>query len=288
VSSVQASTLSRSKQRSVWEGQRVVVTKGPFKGYHGLVKIQYEDGVDVELDAKLASSGQTRQRFLIKDVLIECLVECVMQYLLIYAWTNPFRRHTAMPVASSSRLNRTPPPEVMTRPLTPEPEETEEDARWSIARRPSESLGDRVDFSCVYSRKAWKHWLFAEELQEALGDECIPFHIRGVPSSSRHAKYEGLTAKTVVAAKRKISPEPNEVVMSVVQKRRPTQISIDPFFLVPWTPVEGNKVIIVGHRWIGQVGKLVKLEHGCCEVELAPSGVLSYFKAEDVVNILKK
>jgi hypothetical protein len=85
VSSVQASTLSRSKHRSVWEGQRVVVAKGPFKGYHGLVKVQYDNGVDVELDAKLASSGQTRQRFLIEDVFIERLVECVMQYLFLYA-----------------------------------------------------------------------------------------------------------------------------------------------------------------------------------------------------------
>jgi hypothetical protein len=145
-----------------------------------------------------------------------------------------------------------------------------------------------VDFSCVYSRQAGKHWLFAEELQEALGDECIPFHIRGVPSSSCHAKYEGLTAKTVVAAKRKISPEPNEVVMSVVQKRRPKQISIDPFFLVPWTPVEGNKVIIVGYGLIGHVGKLVKRDHGSCAVELASSGALLYFTEADVVNVLKK
>ena len=128
----------------------------------------------------------------------------------------------------------------------------------------------------------------AEELQEVLRDGCIPFDIRGAPASSLHAKkYEGLTAKTVAPAKQKISPEPNEVVVSVVQKGRPTQISIDPSFLVPWTPVEGNKVVIVGRRCIGQVGKLVKLDHGCCAVELAPSNELSYFTEVDVVNILK-
>jgi hypothetical protein len=93
-----------------------------------------------------------------------------------------------------------------------------------------------------------------------------------------------------VVAKRKISPEPNEVVMSVVQKGRPKQISIDPSFLVPWTLVEGNKVIIVEYHRIGQVGKLVKLDHGCCAVELASSlsGEVSYFKEADIVNVLEK
>lgn len=66
------------------------------------------------------------------------------------------------------------------------------------------------------------------------------------------------------------------------------QISIDPYFLVPWTPVEGNKVVVVGCRSIGQVGKLVKLDHRCCAVELAPSGELSYFTEADIVNVLKK
>lgn len=289
MSGIQAPTLSRSKHRGVWEDQRVVVAKGPLKGYHGLVKAQYEDGVNVELDAKLVS-GRTRQRFPIEDVFRERLVKCVMQYLFLYVWTNPFHRHTAMPVmpvASSNRSSGTPPPEVMIRPLTPEQEEPEEDLPWSTARRPSESIGDRLDFSCVYSRSAWKHWLFAEELQDALGDGCIPFHIRSVPTSSPHAKYEGTTAKTVVVAKRKISPELNEVVMSVLQKGRPTQISILPSFLVPWSPIEGNKVVIVGYRWIGQVGKLVKMDHECCVVELASSGELSYVTEADVVNLLE-
>jgi len=61
VSGVQASTLSRSKDRYVWEDQQVVIVKGPFKGYHGLIKAQCKDGVDVDLDAKLASSGSIRK-----------------------------------------------------------------------------------------------------------------------------------------------------------------------------------------------------------------------------------
>jgi hypothetical protein len=56
----------------------VVVTKGAFKWYHGLVKGQYEDGIDVELDAKLALFGQTRKQFLIENIVLECHVECVM------------------------------------------------------------------------------------------------------------------------------------------------------------------------------------------------------------------
>ena len=121
-----------------------------------------------------------------------------------------------------------------------------------------------------------------------LHEECIPFHVRGVPTSSPHARLEGLSAKTVPLARRKIDPQLNEVVVSVVQKGKPTQISINPSFLVPWAPSEGNKIVIIGYRWIGQVGKLVKLEHGCCIVELESSGTVSYFKDEDIVNLLKK
>ena len=98
---------------------------------------------------------------------------------------------------------------------------------------------------------------------------------------------------SVVVANRMISPEPNEVVMSVMKKGRVgkvgrmIQISIDPSFLVPWAPTKGAKVIIVGYRWIGQVGKLVKRNPEGCAVELSSTGEISYFKEADVVNILK-
>lgn len=256
VSGVQASTFFGSKQRWVWEDQRVVIARGPLKGYHGLVKAQYDDGVDVELDAKLAS-GQTRQRFLIEDVSIECLVEHIAM--------------PVMPVASSSRLSGSPPPEVMAHPLTLEPEEPEESIPCGTAQRPT-----------------WKHWILAEEIQEILRDACIPFYIRGVPASSPHAKYEGCSTKTVVVAKRNISPEPNEVVVIVAQRAKRMQISIDPSFLIPWDLTEGSKVVIVGDRWIGQVGKLVKLDHGCCTVRLASSSEPLYFTVADVVLILDR
>jgi hypothetical protein len=76
--------------------------------------------------------------------------------------------------------------------------------------------------------------------------------------------------------------------MSVFQKGRMTQISINPSFLVPWNLVEGGKVVIVGYHRIGQVGKLVKKDHECCAVELESSGELSYFTEADVVIVLKK
>lgn len=47
-------------------------------------------------------------------------------------------------------------------------------------------------------------------------------------------------------------------------------------------------MVIVGDHQIGQVGKLVKLDHGCCAVELVPSGEQSYFSEGDVVNVLLK
>ena len=140
----------------------------------------------------------------------------------------------------------------------------------------------------IYFKLVCKHWLFAEEVQEHLRDQVIPFDIRGIPVSSSQAGLEGRTAKTVSLAKCRIDPQPNQVVVTVVQRGKPTQISIDPSYLVPWRPSAGNKVLVIGHRWIGQVGKLVELKHGCCTVELEHSGKVSYFKDQDVVNLVKK
>ncbi|KAH9033066.1 hypothetical protein EDB85DRAFT_2145105 [Lactarius pseudohatsudake] len=106
VSGVQAAALHRSEHRRIWEGKRVMITKGSLKGYHGLVKAEDPNGVDVELDAKIASHGLAKQHFQYGEFQVEPI---------------------SMPVvASLSRLNRTPPPEDVPRAITPEPEEPEE------------------------------------------------------------------------------------------------------------------------------------------------------------------
>ncbi|KAH9047109.1 hypothetical protein EDB84DRAFT_1435148, partial [Lactarius hengduanensis] len=224
-------------------GKRVMITKGSLKGYHGLVKAEDPNGVDIELDAKVASHGLAKQHFQYGEFQVEPI---------------------SMPVASPSRLNRTPPPEDVPRAITPESEEPEENTAYS---------------------RSWPQGL--EEIQGVLREECIPFHVQGIPALSPHIGLNGRTAKTVPVVNQKILPEPNEVIVSVVQRRKPTQISIDPSNLVPWTPSEGNKVVIIGRRCTGQVGKLLKLEHECCTIELESSGEITLFMVEDVANVLK-
>ncbi|KAF8263029.1 hypothetical protein EI94DRAFT_1879950 [Lactarius quietus] len=244
VSGVQAVALPTTKHRHIWEGKQIVITRGSFKGYHGLVKTEDLHSVDVELDAKVSSHGQARQRFQFGEFQLKPI---------------------AIPVASSSRLNRTPPPEDIPHTLTPDPEEP--------------------DGSTVYPQSSW---LFAEEIQGVLREECIPFRIRGIPALSPHAGLNGLTAKTVPVTSQKILPEPKEVIVSVVQKKRPTQISIEPSYLKPWIPSEGNKVLIIGNGWIGQVGKLILLERGSCTIKLESSGEYVSAAVEDVVNVLRR
>ncbi|KAH9083974.1 hypothetical protein EDB83DRAFT_2512287 [Lactarius deliciosus] len=105
VSGVQAATLPKTEQRRIWEGKRVIITRGSLKGYRGLVKAEGPTGVHVELDAKVALYGQARQHFQFGEFRLEPI---------------------AMPVASPSRLNRTSPPEDVARAVTPDPEEPEE------------------------------------------------------------------------------------------------------------------------------------------------------------------
>jgi transcription elongation factor len=67
VSGVQGAALLKPERDRVWEGKRISITKGPLKGYHGLVKAEDHSGVDVELDAKLTMQGQRRQRVKLGD-----------------------------------------------------------------------------------------------------------------------------------------------------------------------------------------------------------------------------
>jgi hypothetical protein len=133
-----------------------------------------------------------------------------------------------------------------------------------------------------------KHWLFADEIQERLSDRCVPFHIIGVPASSPHAIFEGVAASTVPPANRKVDPQPNEVVVSVVKRGKTSQISIDPSYLVPWPTCEGSNVLVIGYYCIGKVGKVVDMKHGGCAVELEPSSEIEYFPEKDIVNLQSK
>ena len=92
----------------------------------------------------------------------------------------------------------------------------------------------------------------------------------------------------VPEASQRILPEPKEVVVSVVRRKRPTQISIDPSYLEPWMPSEGNKVLIVRNSWIGQVGRLILLEREECTIKLESSGKYISVTVEDVVNVLRR
>lgn len=194
-----------------------------------------------------------------------------------------------MAVGPLEPSRRTPPPEDPPRAVSPEPEEHEGStpSPWCLPQRPGQFLMN-PELLYAYSKQASTHWIFAEAIQERLREECIPFHVQGLPASSLHFKREGLTAKTVPVAGRKIEAQPNEVVVSVYQRRKATQISLDPKYLIPWPPSEDNKVLIIGPHQLGQVGKLVKLEDGRCLVELVSSGANSLFDMQDVVNLLQK
>ncbi|KAI9430089.1 hypothetical protein H4582DRAFT_2064142 [Lactarius indigo] len=184
-----------------------------------------------------------------------------------------------MPVASPSHLNCTLPPEDVYCAIIPETAEPEEDTAYS------QVLPQGLGKSSV--TKVWIHWLFSEEFQGVLREECIPFHVWGVPALSPHTDLNGVMAKTVPVGNQKILPELNEVIMSVVQRKRLAQISINPSNLIPQTPSEGNRVVIIGCHCTGQVGKLLKLEHECCTIELESSGEITSFMVEDVANVLK-
>ena len=76
VSGVQAAALPKAEteHRRIWEGKRIMIIRGSFKGYHGLVKTEDFRGVGVELDAKISSYGQVKQHFQFGEFLLECVL----------------------------------------------------------------------------------------------------------------------------------------------------------------------------------------------------------------------
>lgn len=80
VSGVQAVALPKTEHRRIWEGKRIMITRGPLKGYHGLVKTEDPNGVDVELDAKVAY-GHAKHRIRFGEFQLECAL-CRLWLLL--------------------------------------------------------------------------------------------------------------------------------------------------------------------------------------------------------------
>jgi len=71
VSGVQAIAPPKSERKGMWEGQQISITRGPLKGYRGLVKAEDHNGVDVELDAMLVLHGPKRQWVELQDIQLE-------------------------------------------------------------------------------------------------------------------------------------------------------------------------------------------------------------------------
>jgi hypothetical protein len=183
----------------------------------------------------------------------------------------------------------TPPPIDLPQVVSSEPEDHEQstDSPWYFCPGHGESSMNTSP-PYTYFKQAPRHWLFVEEIQECLREGCIPFHVRGVPASSLHTKMEGLTAKMVPIARRKIEAQLDEVIVSMFQRGRPTQISLNPKYLIPWSPSKDKKVLIIRHHQIGQVGKLVKSEDQCCLIKLDTSGTNASFDELDIINLFQK
>ena len=79
VSGVQAAALPKAEteHHRIWEGKRIIIIRGFFKGYHGLVKTEDLHGVGVELDAKISSYGQVKQHFQFGEFQLECALCCL-------------------------------------------------------------------------------------------------------------------------------------------------------------------------------------------------------------------
>lgn len=126
-------------------------------------------------------------------------------------------------------------------------------------------------------------------MQGILESKHIPMHIRGIKGSCDGSmdEYEGVTARTVAAAERTLTPRDGEVVVAVVKRHRPRQISINPSFLFPWDTAVGSEVVAINGPFLALTGVVVGSEDVFCTVRAVradePRDI--YFESKNLANL---
>ncbi|KAH9162307.1 hypothetical protein EDB89DRAFT_2079838 [Lactarius sanguifluus] len=215
VCSTQGPSLPKNDPVHPLMTQRVTITRGPLKAHRGTIKEVGATAITVELPALMAGASSPMQNLTWADLVL-----------------TPPEVETAR--ANPPTRLRTPSPGPEYNPhryLTPEP----------VAGSSYERTGGQG------------HWLLSRRVQDIVERKCIPLYIRGLGASSMDA-HDGNPAKTVPTDQRTLSPQEGEIIVKMVKRARPKQISIHPRFLVPWKPLVGYEVLIIDGSWFGAVG----------------------------------
>ncbi len=93
--------------------------------------------------------------------------------------------------------------------------------------------------------------------------------------------------RTLPLAKRKSTPKPGEVIVSVSTHARLKQISIDARFLRPWKPVVGGEAVVIEEPARGTIGVVGGLTPEICTIRIEDStgASIKYFKPEKIAYL---
>ncbi|KAH9954821.1 hypothetical protein BGW80DRAFT_1467541 [Lactifluus volemus] len=219
VCAIQASSLPKDNLDYTIIGQRVMITRGPFKSYYGLVKEIGLPHVTVELDSHLVSRSSPRQNVPWKDI----MTVYVSMFLF---WSTISLTCRSAEIRLPTEPARPPSP---SRPITP-PSGPSVD----LQRLTPEPEGPQRD-----------HWLFYPSIHTILQTKRIPFTVSGVDSNKDLVKYKNKTARSVPERQWDSQPGEWQVIVSIFIGNRIKQISIDPKYLVPWNPKQGGEVVVI-------------------------------------------
>ncbi|KAI0271545.1 hypothetical protein BC834DRAFT_449315 [Gloeopeniophorella convolvens] len=199
-------------------GRDVMVTHGPLKGHKGTVKACNVYGAGVQLHSHYIIYG-SREEW----ILWPCLA------LLTKKWEPRVRGPTPPP--PRPRTPTRPPPRIR----TPTPPSSRA-LPWAWYSTPQD------------------HWIHRKEIQEVLARKRLALALPNEDESS--PCMIGFAAHTIVLSKRKIEPNPGEVVVVtyVRGQKRAREVSKDPRYLVPWEPVVTTEVVVIEGKWFGWVG----------------------------------
>ncbi|THH11687.1 hypothetical protein EW146_g7956 [Bondarzewia mesenterica] len=226
-----ATIHSECDPKDPWEGKEVVITKGEYKGYRGLVKAVHLEDAWVELEAG--------QRIVVLD-------KWSLSPSSLSASNNPNFVPLSVPCNWGDNITSEW-PSASTAGLAESSASQEQNTDGDPAWDPSSRTPPRDVEVETEPEDPGSTWLLSSVMASTLNTKSVMLLIQGTKKSGfERGKHEGALVRTVLRDRQKISPGNNEVVVTVGSGNRGggTQLSVPVCYLRAMSGSRRSTVVV--------------------------------------------